>query len=600
MEDVQGEADILRAHLGRGKDGDVAAAVVSAYRAVAERISTDPALYEAVRVLGARLEQDEAMGADNVVSSAYATFAARLSETDARLEVAALRASLAKDLEGFSQAENLWKAYAVVVPRLAEADTKAELAILSAQWKTGGVELDSEWVTGYGALADHVKDAATVKACITFLRSQLMADELVPRIEREKVTPAYARLASHLIPAEAKSEAKLWRTYLGDERHRWSGGFPETAYAAVAQRLDDPAEVRAAAAALRMSLERELIAHDDPHPGNSNFRKRPYLSVPVSGEFVLAYSSVVALLDDAGVKAEANALRERLQQERKAEVLSSLVQAFKSVAVRLVETQDLKMAAAVLKARLGQETDIETAGGLALAYAKTAIAMNDAFELKSAAAILRVRLEQEAAASAAPSADAIRQRRRQLREDQPSLDGFVQAYATVAGRLPDADVKLEASALRARLEREDDGRIAGILATAYGAVAARLGEPAVQEAATYLRVHMERTAYGEITTQLAQAYAQVIGPVLARANAEAGVAITKEVLTLAGHPYLDDRSVLLALLKPAAKKNFGNDVASAVAWAQATYAIRAGNLRPPVRQETEAKGGRVPGDKPGS
>src|SRR2546425_13236128 len=68
----------------------------------------------------------------------------------------------------------------------------------------------------------------------------------------------------------------------------------------------------------------------------------------------------------------------------------------------------------------------------------------------------------------------------------PSIlsSSLAQAYAAVAARLTEAaDVKAEAAALRARLEREQDAEMTRGLAQAYAAVAPRLAEAADVKAA---------------------------------------------------------------------------------------------------------------------
>ena len=132
----------------------------------------------------------------------------------------------------------------------------------------------------------------------------------------------------------------------------------------------EPPRVREAAAAVRARLERER------DPG-------------LAGKLAWAYAGVAARLTDAAdVKAAAATLRARLERERDPGVAGALASAYAAVAARLNDSADLKAEATAVRARLERERDPRIAGRLAGAYAAVAARLTDAADVKAAAATL--------------------------------------------------------------------------------------------------------------------------------------------------------------------------------------------------------------------
>ena len=223
------------------------------------------------------------------------------------------------------------------------------------------------------------------------------------------------------------------------------------------------------------------------------------------------------------------------------------------------ESAGVRQAASVLRPLLEQERK----GRIVGIYAAVAARLSDPADVKAEATALRARLEQA--------------------RDPRFARHLAEPYAAVAARRSDpADVKAEATALRARLEQERDGWIASSFAQAYAAVAARLSDPADAEAAaTALRARLEQERNGGIASSFAQAYAAVAGAMIERADTQGRSALALELLTLAGHPFVTKPDFLLDALQPAAGVDFGDNVGAAVRWAAETYGIRPDQLRPP-------------------
>jgi hypothetical protein len=123
-----------------------------------------------------------------------------------------------------------------------------------------------------------------------------------------------------------------------------------------------------------------------------------------------------------------------------------------------------------------------------------------------------------------------------------------------------------------RLEAERDGWIAVRLANAYAALAGRLTAEEAMSGARAIRTRLEAEQDGGIAARLAEACAA-----LARRSAElrfpanspgcddAERDAAREVLTLAGHPFVTDARPLLAALAVMSGQEF-DSVASGVTW----------------------------------
>jgi hypothetical protein len=137
-----------------------------------------------------------------------------------------------------------------------------------------------------------------------------------------------------------------------------------------------------------------------------------------------------------------------------------------------------------------------------------------------------------------------------------------------------------------RLEAEQDGWRAARLAEAYAALAERLSAEEAASGARAIRTRLEAARDGW-TVLLAQAYAA-----LARRSAElrfpanspgcddAKRDAAREVLTLAGHPFVTDARPLLAALAVMSGQDF-DSVASGVTWWHDTCGGDPKTLRPP-------------------
>lgn len=582
--DAKNSAGFLLAKLGKERDPQVAISLAKAYGAVTARPGADSDVRSALAVLRALLQRDDGEPIDfYAVTSTYAILAARLKAVDAKAEAASLRADLNKEPEDFV-VMRLAKAYEIVALRLSDADAAAETDILLVQLQANESDFESGgWVTVYAAAAARLKQAAGLEASAAFLRAHLVKKEKYDYFSRQNTALAYATVATHLSAADAKTEADALRAML-QERALEVMYEPSllVAYSTVASRLDDPVEVRGAAAFLRSWLERALTANAEMVAKSGlKPRKRRLTHEPISNKFVQAYRNITARLDELGAKGEAAVLYGRLQQERNPESSAVLAQAYAVVAPNLGELSAQKTASALLRERLEQGLDGDTASVFALAYAKLVARQNEPAEFKPAAALLRSRLVQEAVASIAQRSTSLEWNTRLLIDERQPIDDFVQAYATVAERLPEADVKLEAAILRARIGMKADARIAGYLALPYATVASRLNDVSdLKAAANFFRRKLEQESYSAFLEQNIQAYAKVMEALLLRANPDGRSALIAEILSTAGHPYLDERTVLLKLLRSTAKKDFGNDVAAAVAWAETSHAFAPSQLRP--------------------
>ena len=108
------------------------------------------------------------------------------------------------------------------------------------------------------------------------------------------------------------------------------------------------------------------------------------------------------LNDPAELKAEANALRARLEKEPDSSIASSFAQAYAAVASKLNDPAELKAEANALRARLEKEPDSSIAQ-FRRGLRSGGVKLNDPAELKAAANALRARLEKEQGSAAVSS-----------------------------------------------------------------------------------------------------------------------------------------------------------------------------------------------------
>jgi hypothetical protein len=161
------------------------------------------------------------------------------------------------------------------------------------------------------------------------------------------------------------------------------------------------------------------------------------------------------------------------------------------------------------------------------------------------------------------------------------------AYAALADRLTAEEAASEARAIRTRLEAEQDGGIAARLANAYAALADRLTAEEAASEARAIRTRLEAERNDEVAAHLARAYAALArrSAVLHFAGNSQGCDDAKrdaarEVLTLAGHPFVTDARPLLAALAVMSGQEF-DSVASGVTWWRDTCGGDPKTLRPP-------------------
>jgi hypothetical protein len=622
---AKAEATALRAWLEQNADSEMASGLTVAFAAVAARLTQAADLKAAAALLRGRLEHEDPPWFDSsTIEEAYATISAQLTEEDAKGEATILHRRL-EQVTDEKFVVGLAGAYAAVATRLADrADVRTAAEVLRTRLEhelAASVQppssplSESTWQavpTGpslaqayamVGARLDEA-DAATEAA---ILRGRL--EEARTGESTFDIANAYAAVAARLSEAHAKTEAGILRAHLAPEHIEGEISGVALAYSAVAPSLPAAADLKDAAAVLRVLLEQSLRARE------SAGQQLYYPQLPLQMQLEQGYVRVAARLSAADAKREAAFLRTSLEHEPYA-VTPDLVGAYAAVAVRLADAADVRDAAVFTRSLLNQTYNgsahrvaeayatiaerlddadaraeasilqkvlvevVDNGNGLATvdstAYAAVATRLTVATDVKTAATTLRSRIERELAAmfNANTNLSFILWQQ----SNGPILE---QAYATLVPRLEETDRLAEMAALRRRLELEDDVRIAGGLVGAYAAVAARLTDPAqITAAGAFLRDRMEWVPDQNVADRFALAYAQLARVVFDRTDAAGRSACVREILTLAGHPFLADPAPLLTVLQPSANRDFGNDAMAAVIWAEQTYGIKPKQLRP--------------------
>ncbi|SAL82047.1 hypothetical protein AWB68_06364 [Caballeronia choica] len=408
-----------------------------------------------------------------------------------------------------------------------------------------------------------------------------------PRISDEFFESYIAILARIKDPAWKISElAALRAAVLREPRSdNMDFGAPIVAYAAVAAQINDASSLKAAAAFLRTNAER--ASYTAPY---IDFLRR-------------SYSYIASRLPESDRKSEAEALLAELRTSpeiKRHEVLTTL---YATLASQLSDTENLAGTASNLRifaspwlsipserfcarayvdvmtrlsgqAGLRKALDylLEEMGRLPLVdrgwgeviFAEAAVLLRDPVEMKEALPMLRTRLQNLS------------------RYDE--VDEVLGAYSLVIASLPNAaDLNAEAAALKALLWARDENFW---LARPYADVVVRLNDQKEMGAtASDLHLQIMRAKSSQSANSLANAFGIIAQAMIARYGAQhqKSASLALQALILAGHPFLTEPAPLLAVLKPVAGIDFGDDVEAAERWATAKYGIPPEQFRPDLQ-----------------
>lgn len=588
--DLEAETSLVRDRLAHDGDGANATGLVEAYAALASLVGDAAKAREAAALLRRHLTQDQVGDTSQFALSAYEEVATLLGAADARVECEALRAALLKEPDDDS-AGLLGRAYAAAAARCVDKEGLVPVAAALRQhldhrpYTDFKMDLDA----AYRAVSARL-ESADAKTEAQRLEALLLAEkqQSTPyRIVVGKFAPPYAALIARAgTPADALASARLLRALMDEgapvsglvapaaaasaPRQYLGAGVPSMlvdAYATVAARLG-PEDLKSEAALLRKHIEAAT--------GDDGF------------DWIESYSAVARRFGDV---ADVNAAAQFMltQQLSRDDLLPgpSMTEAYAALSARMgiaeAAAQAAQMRAWLDKEQQHADHELVTAT-VAEEYAAAQSRVDDPAAMRGAAAFLRERLEQALKDRFSPNGASHSRAQANYGNTDSLSESYARAYGVVAARLGAADARAEAKLLRAHLLDEQDGRIACVLAQGYVAAAIRLDDTAeLKTAADILDKAIQRESYIDLPDRLANDYVQVATVLVARADAVERPALARTILVLASHPYLEENRSLLALLKPWSNKDFGPRLGEAVAWAEATYGLRASELRPAQR-----------------
>lgn len=517
------------------------------YAAVAAHLAPAAAKSEAAALRDLLNKEDNA-GVSEAFVVTYATVAARLDAAALREEVAILRGGLGLEEKGSiyqygAPAPNyLLRAYSSVVRHLqAPADVKTEAEALRTRLEQEkNANIAGDVAQAYEAVAARLNEPDDIKAEVTNLRARLAPKHFS---EPNNIEKAYIAMAARLRrEADVKAEADALRTLLARTQYADAINIMRV-YPDLAAKLDNASNIKDEMVALRLLLEQNMAKN-------------------VVDTFRHAYASLAARLNDtAELQAGAEFLRRQLEQAGHNDSFF-IAQDYAAVVARLDDPVLVERTVGLLRVLMKQSPGL--ANQLYMPFGTLASRLRNAADLKAAAVFLRSWLPKGSKENGIP---------------YQTASSLVEAYRLVAARLDDAaDVKAEATALRKVLEQG----VAEETAQAYQAVAVKLhGMADLKHEADALRMQLEAAGRADDVLTLARSYAAVSGAMVKRENASGCPALTAEILTLAGHPFLREPDDLLRLLAPASGTSFGKDLRSAVRWAVHTCRLRPEELRPP-------------------
>ena len=546
--------------------------------------------------------QTKVGNADSGLVIAYAALVAQMDDpSDLKAEATSLRTMLQAKSSLDYEVSTLALAYASVAPRLSDvADLKDSAKTLRTVMATGLWGLADELAGAYEAVIGGLSNPSDLKAEAISLRTLLTHETSgIEQMDTEALGRAYvAVLARMSTPSDLKAEATSLRTLLARKKTGFDNFGLAIAYAAVAARLGDTAFLTDSATILHRLMVEERNAEKKDLLGYAyeNVISRISDLEFLENEVLLLWGLVMDSLSKTAGEGQIDGLEKAwtaavvrmnkvsgqqfepnlflnllggfIKQSRNSATLNSLGHAYKEMVAQVKDKLRLKGIATELRLSLEQNetscrpNENQCSNLLVDVYTAVVTKTRDTEFLKSEAADLRKFLAQS--------------------KDFTSTFGVTKAYAAVASQLKDTALRSEASSLRSLLAQAEGNMAATLgLAKAYGVVAVQLRSAVdLGAAAAIQRTMLEQMVDQESADSLAKSYADVAAGLFEHTDGQGHKALTIEILTLAGQPFLMDPTPLLAALKPYSKKDFGGDVGGALLWAEQEFGVRSDELRP--------------------
>lgn len=494
------------------------------------------------------------------------------------------------------------RAYAQVVAQVADSDVQADALARFRQRMVGAVDrtIAMRVQEAYLSVAAALTDPALARAERTALRELLMRPceaDWTTRFLR----PHLSLAARQIEPAERTADLVLLRELM--QRCVDPGVRSELAhgYRSVTESLSDPAVLQSEVDALRKlwTGEAHLRQAAELALSYTTLRRRQPEStglvelarelresldrrfLPASAS---AYVLVITQLEDEAAQVQ---MAELLQARLSRSATSSDLLDAHIVMRKLAASMDPTAVApqvAILRERLTSAHELGIDGGLGWAlaesYRELVAHLSDPAMVAVEVAGWRERLAIEV--------------------DEDIDQQVLRAYAAAVAQLEDAEaLRSAAQWLRERPLRDLAGRFEfsppGVSRASdvdpersrspHARVLARLAEPeALLAELEALRVALLAEADPQIVHTLVQAYAAGARTAIVeqqqRGDRSALDAEVRQLLTLAGHPFLTRPEPLLSALEPVAGQRFGARVGAAVAWWRAEFDGDPARLRP--------------------
>ncbi len=564
------EADALRELLLASQDTKptrMALELLLLYADIAVQFDDPEAIRAAEQLLRERLHRIGRIDPMQYGLEAHARLLARLDDSRLQAEtLATLRERMAGAMD-WSMAMRVSDAYLTVAdaltdPALIRAEA-TELRTLMAR------ECSTDWTRRFllphRLLAAKQTDAVDLAPELASLRKllQVCTDPgLVIGLMQ-----SHRKVAESLNdPTQIQAEVEALRALWSGEADERKAAVLASAYTSLLSRQADPAAVAEAAAQMRARLDRRFVP-----------------------ELAAAYAMLLTASEDAAARSQlADELHESMSRARSSMEILQVQHTYLTLAERL-DPVVLGRTVAMLRERLTtaheRGVDESLSRSLAMVYGRLVAHLRDPEQVAAEVAALRQRLDFEV--------------------DEQTDQDVLRAFAELAVQLDDpAALREAARLLRTRpsfdwsgsFERQPVRYIAGLAPAGmedgpprspHARVLANLTEPAVvAEELLALRAKLLGEGDPRRVHTLAQAYAVLAGTAMAehqhRGDLQAVAAEVRQVLVLAGHPFLAQPEVLLSALEPIAGQRFGMKVGAAVSWWRNEFDGDPAGLRPGV------------------
>ena len=440
----------------------------------------------------------------------------------------------------------------------------------------------------YAKLVIKLTDHSIIENEIESIHKQISASFNTDRLEY--LYKAYSAVATKLTaPVEIKQAAETLRTILSNEYYSYTRWSTAELYLSVAEKLTENSAINNEVNSLRRLIlaspsDEDIWPLTEAYIGMVAKIKEPRViryEVETLHQHMLdstnrkkleiltrAYSNVAIMLNDQSfIQMEAVQLRNQIFTSTHSDIKSLLAEAYASVVDNLSDATFVKQEAALIRKQIVAPSSHENILPLVYIYAALATNFTDPIDIEQATEILYNQLIDPA--------------------NHENIETLADIYSVVTvAHTNSNDIKKAVETLRNKclsMTGTEDSTAVSVCIS-YGQVAAALTDAKdIQFENETWRNHIFEKTSLDSRDQYIQMYTFLLEYAIDGNSNNSLEPWLREILVIAGHPYLEDASSFLSILEPIAGQSFGSSIGAAVSWWTKEYKGDPATLRLPPR-----------------